>query len=61
MNINPKLAMIGGGSWATALVKVLTENRQIVNWWIRNSDIRKSLKEHGNNSRYISSVFLKKN
>ena len=60
MNINPKLAMIGGGSWATALVKVLTENRQIVNWWIRNSDIRKSLKEHGNNSRYISSVFFEK-
>ena len=60
MNSNPKVAMIGGGSWATALVKVLTENKHIVNWWIRNADIRKSLKEHGNNSRYISSVFFEK-
>ncbi len=53
--------MIGGGSWATALVKVLNENKHIVNWWIRNSEIRKSLKEHGNNSRYISSIFFEKN
>lgn len=52
--------MIGGGSWATALVKVLTENKHTVNWWIRNADIRKSLKENGHNNRYISSVFFDK-
>lgn len=53
--------MIGGGSWATAIVKVLNENKHLVNWWIRNPEIRKSLKEHGNNSRYISSIFFEKN
>ena len=52
--------MLGGGSWATALVKVLTENKQVVQWWIRNAEIRKSLKDHGNNPRYISSVFFEK-
>ncbi len=52
--------MIGGGSWATALVKVLTENKHSVNWWIRNSEIRKSLKDNGHNPRYISSVLFEK-
>ena len=58
MSSNLKVAMIGGGSWATALVKVLIENKNIVNWWIRNADIRKSLKDHGNNLHYISSIFF---
>ncbi len=60
MSSNLKVAMIGGGSWATALVKVLIENKNIVNWWIRNADIRKSLKDHGNNLHYISSIFFEK-
>ncbi len=53
--------MIGGGSWATALTKVLTDNKHAVNWWVRNPDSRKALKEHGHNSRYISSVHFEKN
>ena len=60
MNSAIKIAMIGGGSWATALVKVLTENKHTINWWIRNSEIRKSLKDNGHNPRYISSVFFEK-
>ena len=32
------VAVIGGGSWATALVKILTENNDYVGWWMRNKE-----------------------
>jgi glycerol-3-phosphate dehydrogenase (NAD(P)+) len=51
-----KIAVIGGGSWATALVKILTENKGQVNWWLRNqNDVDHILKYH-HNPRYISGV-----
>lgn len=51
-----KYAVIGYGSWATALVKVLTERECEVGWYVRNPEILESLQNEGRNSRYLSDV-----
>ncbi|MEG1621870.1 MAG: NAD(P)H-dependent glycerol-3-phosphate dehydrogenase [Alistipes sp.] len=49
-----KCAVIGYGSWATAIVKVLTENDAAVGWYIRNPEVLEGLKNEGRNPRYLS-------
>lgn len=51
-----KYAVIGYGSWATALMKVLTERDCEVGWYVRNPEILESLLAEGRNSRYLSDV-----
>ena len=51
-----KFGMIGSGSWATALVKMLTDNGKKVNWWSRNEEILKHISARGHNPHYLSSV-----
>ena len=31
-----KFGVIGSGSWGTALIKILSENNDEINWYIRN-------------------------
>lgn len=51
-----KVAVIGGGSWATALVKILSENKSQVHWWMRNSNDVQHLVNYRHNPRYLSGV-----
>ena len=51
-----KVAVIGGGSWATALVKILCENNTTVGWYVRNEVIYDHLLQEGHNPNYLSSV-----
>lgn len=50
------VAVIGGGSWATALTKILSENGHTVHWWLRSPQDVKHLRTVGHNPRYLSSV-----
>ncbi len=51
-----KFAVLGGGSWATALVKMLTENQEQVGWYMRNSDAIGYIKIQKHNPNYLTSV-----
>ncbi|MEO1013428.1 MAG: NAD(P)H-dependent glycerol-3-phosphate dehydrogenase [Bacteroidota bacterium] len=53
-----KFAILGGGSWATALVKMLTENQDKVVWYMRNSDAIGYIKIQRHNPNYLTSVEL---
>jgi len=53
-----KLAVIGSGSWATALVKVLCNNMPQINWYIREPEIRESVAGYHTNCLYMSSIQL---
>ena len=56
MNKNTKFAVLGGGSWATAIVKMLTENQKKIRWYMRNTDAIEHIQKHNHNPNYISSV-----
>lgn len=52
------VGMIGSGSWATAIVKILSDNQnpKSVLWWIRNSETAEHIKKFGHNPNYLSAV-----
>ncbi|MFK7060746.1 NAD(P)H-dependent glycerol-3-phosphate dehydrogenase [Flavobacterium oreochromis] len=56
MNTQPKFAVIGGGSWATAIVKMLCENVDQIAWYMRSVYALEHLKLHKHNPNYLSSV-----
>jgi len=51
-----QVTVIGGGSWATALVKILSENKNEVTWWLRNESDVQHISEYRHNPRYISGI-----
>lgn len=53
-----KIGIIGNGSWATALIKILCDNpeKKQVNWWLRNEDDIRFIREFGHNPRYLTDV-----
>ena len=58
INSQDKCAVIGYGSWATALVKILTENKIYVNWHILNQDVLQSVNTEAHNCKYLPDVEL---
>lgn len=50
--------MVGGGSWATALVKILTEHDVRICWWLRNARDLDHIRKFNHNPSYLSGVQL---
>ena len=54
--MSKSIAVIGGGSWATAIAKMLCENQEQIAWYMRNVTALQHLKEQKHNPNYLSSV-----
>jgi glycerol-3-phosphate dehydrogenase (NAD(P)+) len=51
-----KVGVLGGGSWATALVKLLCSPGAKVHWWMRNEEAIQHIQQFGHNPNYIQSI-----
>jgi glycerol-3-phosphate dehydrogenase (NAD(P)+) len=58
MRKNLKYCVIGSGSWATAIIKILSENLKEINWYVRNKDNVEYIYKNCHNPNYLSSVEL---
>jgi len=56
MASNLKYAVFGGGSWATAIVKMLCENLDEVGWYMRSETAKEHILREQHNPNYLSSV-----
>lgn len=57
-NILYKFGILGSGSWATALTKILTDNGQKVHWWVRNQDSLEYILQRRHNPHYLSAAYF---
>lgn len=53
-----KAGIIGSGSWATALAKILTDNGRQIAWWIRNEETIRYMQQRHHNKHYLTSVYF---
>lgn len=51
-----KIAVIGGGSWATAQVKILCNTQEKVYWWLRSDESVNHILKFKHNPKYLQSV-----
>ena len=51
-----RIAIIGGGSWATAIAKIVVEHTHRIGWYMRRDDRIADFKRLGHNPAYLTSV-----
>ncbi|MBQ4391011.1 MAG: NAD(P)H-dependent glycerol-3-phosphate dehydrogenase [Paludibacteraceae bacterium] len=50
------VAILGNGSWATALAKIVMQNQQAINWYIRRDEVIEKFSVTGKNPDYLTNV-----
>jgi len=58
MFANMKFGIIGSGSWATAIAKILTDNRHTIQWWIRSPQTTEHIVYRRHNPHYLPSAYF---
>lgn len=53
-----QIGIIGSGSWATALAKLLTDNNNTINWWIRTTETIDIIEKRKHNPRYLPTAYF---
>ena len=53
---NQSISVIGGGSWATAIVKILSNNVDKITWWVRSKETAEFISKYRHNPNYLSDV-----
>src|SRR5574344_2093396 len=52
----PKIAILGGGSWATAIAKIFLSKEKSINWYMRRDDRIADFIKLGHNPAYLTDV-----
>jgi glycerol-3-phosphate dehydrogenase (NAD(P)+) len=55
---NMQIGIIGSGSWATAIAKIITDNGHAINWWVRQSENITYFKKRHHNPHYLRNAFF---
>jgi glycerol-3-phosphate dehydrogenase (NAD(P)+) len=58
MGPDSRIGVLGGGSWATALVKLLLNNVEKLNWYMRDEESIEFIRKFHHNPKYLTSVEL---
>src|SRR5205809_1602421 len=53
-----QFGILGSGSWATALAKILTDSGETIHWYVRNKDTISHLSQRRHNPHYLSSAYF---
>ena len=56
MKLPGKIAIMGRGSWATAIAKIILSHAESINWYMRRDDRIEEFKRLGHNPAYLTSV-----
>ncbi len=54
--VEKKIAILGSGSWATALIKILSNNDIHISWWVRKKENIEYIKKYKHNPNYLSEI-----